>query len=246
MNPTPFGDERWTTRSGRFGALSTQRDTVAAALGRASTDPSAVTKLFDISGAHLERAVDANTRLFQSPTLPASQRYTGVVHDHMNLAKMPTANRAIAVESVVIFSGLAGLVGIEDPMPDYRIKMGALLDPIGNLGRFWRDAIDAQLAALAPSLVIDLLPKEHAAAWSPGAIGVPVIRVQFLHVGPNGKRKIIGHDAKAAKGLLARHILMSSSVPAKAARTFRHDGWHLESSAPSAGITQLTYIRQTG
>ena len=203
-------------------------------------------KLLGVGGNHLERAIAANRSLLTSPAMSASQRYTGVVHDHLGLASLTSAQRSKAKRSVIIFSGLAGIVGIDDPLPDYRIKMGASVVGIGTLARMWRPVIDEQLMAQQPGVIIDLLPKEHAAAWSPEIVGVPTIRVQFHHVDRQGNRKVIGHDAKAAKGLLARHVLMSTDPPKKAVTNFAHAGWRLESSIKSANITQLTYVHQTG
>ena len=209
-------------------------------------DIAAAEKLLGVGGVHLERAIAANRSLLTSPAMPASQRYTGVVHDHLGLATFTSPQRSKAKRSVIIFSGLAGIVGIDEPLPDYRIKMGASVGGIGTLARMWRQSIDEQLIAQLPRLVIDLLPKEHAAAWSPEIVGVPTMRVQFQHVDRAGNRKVIGHDAKAAKGLLARHVLTSAEPPKKAIASFTHGGWRLESSIKSANITQLTYVHQTG
>ncbi|NCU81629.1 MAG: peroxide stress protein YaaA, partial [Acidimicrobiia bacterium] len=66
-------------------------------------------------------------------TLPAAQRYTGVVWDHLDLASLPLALQKIADKNIVIVSGLLGLVAAGDPTPDYRLKIGASLAPMGKL-----------------------------------------------------------------------------------------------------------------
>ncbi|MGA9277101.1 peroxide stress protein YaaA, partial [Ilumatobacter sp.] len=110
---------------------------------------------------------------------------------------------------LVVVSGLLGLVRGNDPVPDYRLKMGANLAPFGKLSTWWRDELSDTLNRYAAGrtagrkrVIIDMLPKEHRAAWSPDA---RVHGVSLDFVDPTGKPG--GHFAKAAKGTLARAIL---------------------------------------
>ena len=56
--------------------------------------------------------------------MPAWRRYSGVVWDHLDPASL--THRA----PIVVVSGLHGLVGAEDPLPDYRLKMSANVAPL--------------------------------------------------------------------------------------------------------------------
>jgi hypothetical protein len=47
--------------------------------------------------------------------------------------------------------------------------------------------------------------------------------------------KVAGHDAKAAKGLLARHLLESKEPPAKALASWKHARFRLEIREVSPG-----------
>jgi|688.fasta_scaffold115059_4 cytoplasmic iron level regulating protein YaaA (DUF328/UPF0246 family) len=214
------GKSKWSASSGSFGkplgALRTEVITALAALqggGKA---------LLGVQGALLARAQHANTHLVGAPTLPAWQRYTGVVWDHLDLASLSTAQRTRALSSIVVVSGLHGLVAAGDPIPDYRLKMGARLSPMGTLSKWWSEPLTAALLAYAgKATIIDLLPNEHRAAldWSriPQALRVDLVTKSGGKPG--------GHNAKAAKGLLARHILSTGSTSAKAREalsTFRH------------------------
>ena len=136
--------------------------------------------------------------LVGAPTLPAWRRYTGVVWDHLGPATLPAASRT----QIVVVSGLLGLVRGDDPVPDYRLKMGANLGPLGKLSTWWRDALSSELGRLGRRrVVLDLLPQEHRAALVlDGLEGVSLTLVD-----PSGKPG--GHFAKAAKGELARAIL---------------------------------------
>ncbi len=172
-------------------------------------------KLLGVRGEHLLRAQSANVGLIGAPTLPAWQRYTGVVWDHLDPATLP----AEAIRRIVIVSGLLGLVRGDDPLPDYRLKMGANLAPLGKLSTWWREDVTAALAAtVRKRLVIDLLPQEHRAALDLTGIG----GFSLTLVDRSGKPG--GHFAKAAKGELARAILLDG---AGVIDTWHHDQFDL-------------------
>lgn len=213
----------WKPGSGSFGRrLANHRDEILEALQAADGGDA---KLLGVSGAHLDRARRANLTLRGAPTLPASARYTGVVWDHLSPSTLSSRGRARATDSVVVVSGLVGLAAFADPLPDYRLKMGASLAPLGRLSTWWRDELSAVLNAHARGRhVIDLLPGEHRAAWNPTAEDFASLSVVSF-VEKTGK--VAGHDAKAAKGLLARHLLESSGDPLAALKSWKHPRFRL-------------------
>ena len=147
-----------------------------------------------------------------SPTLPAHERYTGVVWQHLDPATLTRVARARAESGVVAVSGLLGLVGFDDPVPDYRCKMGASLPPLGKLSRWWRPRLTEALAArIGTATVVDLLPEEHAAALDRALLAEAArhyLRVEFT----DGGGRAAGHGAKAAKGLAARAVLGATAA----------------------------------
>ena len=172
-------------------------------------------------GPLLERAQTANSSLVGAPTLPAWRRYTGVVWDHLDLDNLPATTRTTAVSRIVVVSGLAGLVRADDPLPDYRLKMGARLPGYGTLAAWWRDDLTATLAAwLKGRTVVDLLPQEHRAAIDWTAIDAERVDLVARRGGRVG-----GHDAKAAKGLLARHLLTNTGDIASMVNPFEHPAY---------------------
>jgi hypothetical protein len=187
----------WTPDAGSFGtALAEARATVIAALLDARGGDE---KLLGVKGEHLLRAQSANASLIGAPTLPAWQRYTGVVWDHLDPSTLP----ADARRRIVVVSGLLGLVRGDDPVPDYRLKMAANLPPLGKLSTWWRETLSAELARVARRrFVVDLLPQEHRAA-----LVLDGLRGLSLTLVDRGG-KPGGHFAKAAKGELARAVLV--------------------------------------
>ncbi len=211
------GDPRrspWSPDTGRFGRrLEELRADVVAALAAAGGGDE---RLLGVRGDHLLRAQSANSSLVGAPTLPAWRRYTGVVWDHLDPATLPAASR----KRVLVVSGLLGVVAGDDPVPDYRLKMGANLAPLGKLSTWWRDAVTAEVARVGRRRpVIDLLPQEHRAALDVGRLAG--LRVDL--VDPSGAPG--GHAAKAAKGSLARAILLDG---VDALYTWSDDRFHVE------------------
>ncbi len=213
---------RWKAGSGTFGsALRRPRAEVVAALLAAKGGDA---KLLGVSGQHLARAQESNRELDGAPTVPACERYTGVVWGQLSPDTLSAKARTRAVDSVVVVSGLLGLVGFDDPVPDYRVKMGASLKPMGKLSTWWRDPLSTTLnTRLAGRHVIDLLPNEHRAAWAPSDSMREHVVVSFIEK----SGKVAGHDAKAAKGLLARHLLEKPGDPMEALRSWTHPRFRL-------------------
>jgi cytoplasmic iron level regulating protein YaaA (DUF328/UPF0246 family) len=142
----------------------------------------------------------------------AAERYTGVVWDHLDLSTLAPEHRTRASASIAVVSGLLGVVGVDDRIPDYRLKMGASLPPMGKLSTWWRPAVSEAINTWARRrFVIDLLPNEHRAAWVPD--GVRGVTVSFVERDGTSTGRVVGHDAKAAKGRLARHLLTSGAHP---------------------------------
>ena len=184
------------------------RAEVAGALTRARGGDQ---KLLGVKGQALDRARAANLALRDSPTLPAWQRYTGVVWDHLDLTSMAATSRTPAVKRILVPSGLLGVVRGDEQVPDYKLKMGAALPGTGRLSRWWRDAVTAEIVRLTRgATVVDLLPQEHADAvdWSAFGEGC-VVHVDLVSRAKGGR--VGGHDAKAAKGALARRLLDGAS-----------------------------------
>lgn len=209
----------WDPATGPTGkALGHMRSEVAAALRRARGGDQ---KLLGVGGDALSRARAANQSVIGAPTLPAWQRYTGVVWDHLDLASMTAAARKAAAGSILVPSGLLGVVRADEQVPDYKLKMGASLVPVGKLARFWSAAVTAEIARLARGrVIVNLLPQEHAATVDWGAL-TNVVHVDLV---ARAGGAVGGHNAKAAKGLLARHLIerADGSTVGRTAASFRH------------------------
>lgn len=211
---TPGGrGAAWSPGTGRFSELDEPRTRVIAALRRAMRGNAEVRhKLLGVRREALASACAANRLVHESPTMPALERYAGVLYGALDASTLPVRSLRRAGEQLVIVSGLWGIVGAADPIPQYKLKMGASLAPLGVLSTWWRPHVSAALdAATTRRVVWDLLPNEHAAAWSPAAdLLAGRIRVRFLdRSSVRGVERLtaVSHWNKLLKGALVRHLL---------------------------------------
>ncbi len=211
----------WDPADGRFGAaLGPRRRRVARALKVAKGGDQ---KLLGVGGETLERAQQANRHLVGAPVLPAWERFTGVVWDHLDVATLAPEARVRATDAVVVVSALCGLVALDDPVPDHRLKLSVSLGALGRISSFWQPALSKVLNDhLDGRFVIDLLPGEHAAAWTPDPKRYDLRRVRLV----DRTGRSAGHFAKAAKGRLARAVLEADD-PAQALARWSDDEFTL-------------------
>ena len=226
----------WAPGQSAFPELDAHREKAVAALLRAmrSAEP-ARRKLLGVKGDALAAATAANRAVRTGPTMPAIERYTGVLYDALDAASLPARDKKRLAAQVVIFSGLWGASMPGDPLPDHKLKMSAALAPLGKLSTWWRAPLTDALAPLVERRVVwNLLPIEHDAAWAPpapgsGAAGAPtgVLTVRFLdettaRKGAPRTFTTVNHWNKLLKGALVRHVLATGADEPDALAAFEH------------------------
>lgn len=221
------GTGRWKPASGAFGRrLGRPRAEVVEALGRTTLTAAKL----GATGALLERVLTANAAVAagRARALPAHQRYTGVVWEHLGAPTLDEEQRA----RILVPSAILGLATADDPVPDHRTKLDVSLDGIGRLDRYWRPHLtDALLErTTAHDTIVELLPNEHRRALDLDRVAT---RRRLVRTTVEG---VSGHDAKAVKGALARHLLVTDGDAA----TFDWCGW---SAALDEGGPTLTVRR---
>jgi cytoplasmic iron level regulating protein YaaA (DUF328/UPF0246 family) len=166
-----------------------------------------------LSAAQAE-ALKRNLDLATAPTLRAADLYTGVLYDRLGLpGLLGSASADRARGSVLVFSGLWGVVGPTDRLPPYRLSMGVKLPPLGGLGAYWRRAMAEPLGSLTEGrLLVDCRSATYAAAFKPaGAAAERTVAVRVLRervVDGAVRRSVVSHMAKATRGDIARALLV--------------------------------------
>lgn len=152
--------------------------------------------------------VAANLEFFDSPTMPAIHRYTGVLFDALDPGSLPDA----ALSRIAIGSALFGVVGAGDLIPHYRLSGGSkipgMAGQVPTMKARWGTSITTALSGV-PGLVVDLRSGTYQQLGKlPGAVTVRVEAVQ-----DDGSRKVVSHFNKFYKGQLARVLAQSSTDP---------------------------------
>jgi uncharacterized protein len=180
--------------------------------------------------------VTRNAALFTSGTLPALQRYTGVLYDALDVGSFTRAQRARADRRLAVGSALFGLVAGGDRIPAYRLSAGSALPGRPTLRALWKPALGPVLAR-TEGLVVDLRSGSYAAlAPVAGAVTVTVLSER-----PDGTRSVVSHFNKAHKGRLARLLATTTAEPGDVVRLrslLRRAGLHVEHE----GGTALTLV----
>jgi cytoplasmic iron level regulating protein YaaA (DUF328/UPF0246 family) len=145
--------------------------------------------------------IDRNRAVGSSPTLPAIERYTGVLYDAIEVESLDAAARSFIDGYVVIHSALFGLVGANDPLPAYRFSHDTRI-PGTSLARLWRDANAAVLAAQS-GLVLDLRSESYV-HLGPAGDGSYFLRA--VTEDGEGVRRALNHFNKHGKGELIRRL----------------------------------------
>ncbi|MGY1707768.1 peroxide stress protein YaaA [Geodermatophilus sp. SYSU D00697] len=186
--------------------------------------------------ARQDDEIARNAALFTGPTMPALERYTGVLYDALDVGSLTRAQRSRADRRLAVGSALFGLVRGTDAIPAYRLSAGSALPGLPTLRTLWQPVLGPVLAAV-DELVVDLRSGSYAAlAPVPGAVTVDVRSER-----PDGTRAVVSHFNKAHKGRIARLLATTTAEPADVVRLralLRRAGLHVEHD----GRTALTLV----
>jgi cytoplasmic iron level regulating protein YaaA (DUF328/UPF0246 family) len=192
-----------------------------------AADPSACRTALGISAGQ-DAEIERNAVLRQAPTMPAIERYTGVLYDALDVSSLRGAAAARARRRLAVGSALFGLLRADDPVPAYRLSASAKLPGQPGLAKRWRPLLEPVLAEIAnDELIVDLRSGSYA-----GLGRIPsAVRVQVLAEHADGHRTVVSHFNKAHKGHLARALVNSRSEPDSAsgvAAVARRAGMNVE------------------
>ncbi len=153
----------------------------------------------------LDALARAGQDVRSEPTLPAIERFTGVLYKELDVGSLSTAGRRRLHATTLIVNGLMGVSGTRDPLPDHRLKMSVALPPLGRVATWWRPRLtEALRPRLARRVVWDLLPGEHAAAWDPSQVAMTRrITIRFV----TADDRTVSHWNKLLKGAVVRHVV---------------------------------------
>ncbi len=244
----PFAPDMFDYRASNtfnyFNDLNAERryliDRLQATLDDDSVD---LATLFGVKGDALEEAVRVNRAVYKAPLMSALDRYgPGVLYKAMDFGGLPTGAQRRLLEQGIVFSGLFGLLRPDDLIPNYRLRMDAVLPEIGKVSQYWRPHLSRALnRALEERLVWNMLPGVHEESWDNGVTYHSMVRVRFLRFS-DGEMKPVTHGVKPLRGRLVNFIVRETLEEVEPLMEWRHpDGYVVDRDACSYDETTRTH-----
>lgn len=180
--------------------LHDERLAVVDALVELSADEDAARRVLKLSAKQAGDVVH-NRMLRSAATMPAVDRYTGVLYDALDAQSLSGASRRWLGAHAWIHSAPFGPIGALDPLPQYRLAAGVSLPGLPALRRHWAAPTTAAIAREAPPFILDLRSEAYVALGPvPSSVASVYVRVVTEH------GRALNHFNKKSKGLLARAL----------------------------------------
>jgi cytoplasmic iron level regulating protein YaaA (DUF328/UPF0246 family) len=193
-----------------FPRLNPVRRTVLRAVAALSRNREASIRALKL-GPKQAAEVDRNRAIAISGTMPALERYTGVLYDALDVSGLTIEQRSFANDAVAVHSALLGLVAAGDAIPAYRLSFDSRLSMekgAPTLKKRWAPAVSRVLED-REGLILDLRSEGYAALGPlPERDHVHYLRVLARDDG--GNVRALNHFNKQAKGLFTRALIDTS------------------------------------
>lgn len=198
----------WSPGTVRYPELDEIRLTLMSDLDALCADPVAAARALKL-GPKLLHEVELNTVLDTAPTLPAIERYTGVLFDGLDVASLPAASRVWLGSHVLVQTALLGPIGALDPLPNYRLSATAKVPPTA-LKRRWAQA-GAEALATETDFILDLRSEAYVALAPLTGENSAYLRVVAEIPDAGGApARALNHFNKKTKGLLVRELALDA------------------------------------
>lgn len=191
-----------------FPRLTEARRLAISALEAIADDRDASVRALKLGTKNVAEA-DRNAVLRSSPTMPAIDRYDGVLYDALDPESLTVSARAFAAGHLVVHSALFGLVRALDPIPAYRLSHDSRVPGL-RLRANWAAPISAALAE-HDGLVIDARSEGYA-SLGPVDRARRTVFIRVVAAGADGRRRALNHFNKKAKGEFARALMAAEVV----------------------------------
>jgi cytoplasmic iron level regulating protein YaaA (DUF328/UPF0246 family) len=150
--------------------------------------------------------------------------YKGDVYKNIDVESYSKDDIDFAQQTLLILSGLYGLVRPMDLIQPYRLEMGIALknSKADDLYGFWQDKIAAKLNELASNseLILNLASQEYSGAVVPKKLKAKLVTVHFKE-NKAGKLQTVGLLAKRARGKMADFIIKNRITDIASIKNFK-------------------------
>lgn len=187
-----------------FAALAPQRAAAVGALEELARDPGEMTRILKLSARQLGE-IDVNASVRGAATMPAIDRFTGVLYDVLGAEGLGDGAREWLGRHIAIQTALLGPVGGLDPIPAFRLSAGHRLPGLAPLKRHWSEATTAALGEHGP--LLDMRSEAYR-ALGPVPDGADHAYVRVV----NGEGRALNHFNKQTKGVFARALALAGET----------------------------------
>ena len=196
-----------------FPELDSVREKVAKAVVSLAKKPKECATALKLSPKQLGE-IDRNREVLDSATMPAMDRYTGVLYDGLAAINLSEASRKFLAQNVMIHSALLGPVSAGDLIPAYRLSFDSKLSVSGkSLKATWSvpaaQALSRRIGSENP-VVLDLRSEGYS-ALGPLEPSPTTFYLRVVTKGENGQLKALNHFNKKGKGEFLRALAVDAA-----------------------------------
>lgn len=165
--------------------------------------------------------------------------FNGDVYEGLDAKTLSSKDLDWAQTHVAMLSGLYGILRPLDWMQPYRLEMGTkLANPRGkDLYAWWGDRLaehlNRELAKQGHDLIVNLASQEYFKSVKRKALKARVVECVFEDW-KNGAWKVISFHAKRARGLMARHAIVSRAKNVADLLSFDAEGYAHDAKASTS------------
>lgn len=179
-----------------------------------------------------ERFQNFSEKFNQKNSRPALLAFDGDVYSKIEKSSFNQENFAFAQKNIRILSGLYGLLKAMDLIQPYRLEMGTKFNKfnleINNLYQFWGNKITEKLNDEKIDFLINLASEEYFSAVNKEVFNGQIINIIFKET-KNGQLKIIGMNAKRARGMMANFIIKEKIQNPEDLKKFNQENYSFKS-----------------
>lgn len=188
-------------------------------------------KLMSIS----KKLAELNFERFQNfekmPKRQALLAFDGDVYAGIEKEKYSEKDFEFAQNHLRILSGLYGILRPLDLISPYRLEMGSDFKNFKfltkNLYEFWGDKISQEIEKSAAKFLINLASEEYFSAINPKKISAKIINIIFKEK-KGGVLKIVGINAKKARGLMTNFVIKNKIIEPQKLKNFSQENYHFD------------------
>ena len=171
----------------------------------------------------------------KNPARQAILAFDGDVYSKIEKADFSEKNFIFAQNHLRILSGLYGILRPLDLIKPYRLEMGIEFRKskisqnfmIKNLHQFWSEKVVQEIEVYSSKYLINLASEEYSAVIDPKKISKEIINIAFKEK-KSGALKIIGINAKRARGSMTNFAIKNNITDPQKLKNFSQENYNFD------------------